>query len=145
MELQNFLKDKNLTYREFSVIMNVDKTGSLVSKWINGKTTPKTIHLQKIYEVTEGKVTPDSFILSNKNKGKSLTKGKQDLVRLQEVYKKHQRQIPLKILATVMKGEGERDYSLSGVSRKINGSLPMKDFEMQRLKDFYKNTFNEDF
>ncbi len=140
---KEYLKENNYTYRSFAKAIGT--THVSVVNYAYGRYSPNKKTMQRIYEVTNGLVTPDSFILNDKDRRKLLTEGKQDLERLQEIYKKHQRQVPLKILSVVMKGDGERDYSLSGVSRKINGSLLIKDFEMQRLKDFYKEKFNEDF
>jgi DNA-binding transcriptional regulator YiaG len=58
MKLQTYLHKKKLTHEQFANMAGV--SGQSVRNWISGIKKP-TRHLQKIVEITGGKVTANDF------------------------------------------------------------------------------------
>lgn len=68
MTLKEYLKSNHLTPDEFAKIIGLSRGGVL--KWMTGERFPRPVVLQKIYEVTNGEVTPNDFWAQQVRSGK---------------------------------------------------------------------------
>lgn len=59
MTLKEYIKEKKLTGLAFANLVGAE--ASLVSKWKRGVVNPTQHYYKKIYEVTDGQVTPNDF------------------------------------------------------------------------------------
>jgi len=59
MTLKEYLKTHNLKADEFAKSAGFSSGGVL--KWLSGERFPRSVALKKIYEVTNGAVTPNDF------------------------------------------------------------------------------------
>lgn len=60
MKLDTYLRERDLTDEKFAEIVGVDR--SAVTRWRNGTTCPETPNQRKIFERTNGEVTPNDFM-----------------------------------------------------------------------------------
>jgi DNA-binding XRE family transcriptional regulator len=60
MPLVTFLLEKGYTQQEFAALLGVHQ--SAVSKWLQGDSRPSWNIIAKIKQITDGKVTADSFL-----------------------------------------------------------------------------------
>lgn len=60
MPLVTYLLEKGYTQQEFASLLGVHQ--SAVSKWLQGDSRPSWNIIAKIKQITDGKVTADSFL-----------------------------------------------------------------------------------
>jgi DNA-binding transcriptional regulator YdaS (Cro superfamily) len=60
MTLAEYISDLKISPEEFANRLDGVSPGGL-RKWISGERVPRKEHMEKIFEVTEGKVTPNDF------------------------------------------------------------------------------------
>ena len=62
MKLKSYLEAKRMTY-EAAAAQIGGVSRSAVEKWCRGERVPMPEQLRRIYEVTNGEVTPNDFVL----------------------------------------------------------------------------------
>lgn len=62
MKLLEYLQTNRITYREFAAL--IDRDQAEVWRWANGRRVPPLLVANQIERVTDGKVTPRSFVES---------------------------------------------------------------------------------
>ena len=68
-KLKAWLKLKHLTLAEFGA--QIGHSGTSVWRWADGRHTPRWPVLRRIYEVTDGYITPNDWLPPNKDEGRS--------------------------------------------------------------------------
>lgn len=59
MYLEDWIKKKGMSYKEFNELMNIERT--TLYNWIKGIKTPSSSNMEKIKLFTKGKVTYDEI------------------------------------------------------------------------------------
>lgn len=59
MYLEDWIKKKGMTYKEFNELMNIERT--TLYYWLKGKIKPSSTNMEKIKLLTKGKVTYDEI------------------------------------------------------------------------------------
>ncbi len=144
MDLKTYLDENNISNLQFSLLIGFSKSdkASAVTRWVNKKFKPNKKNMQKIYEVTNGLVTPDSFILNNNDTKEKLRKSK-ELKVLRKLYEKYQSDAPYKVLAEVLRNGRKKAPSLATVYNKLNIEGRATDDDIKSLFTYYEKTYSE--
>ncbi len=65
MTLQQYLTQTGLSQQKFADLVGI--TQMTVSRYVHGLRLPRRAHMQRIYEVTGGSVTPNDFFIAHED------------------------------------------------------------------------------
>lgn len=60
MRIQTYIEHNHMSYAEFAKLIPVATTA--VYKWCHGQRVPRQAQMARLYEVTNGAVTPNDFL-----------------------------------------------------------------------------------